>query len=424
MAHVTLRRIAGLFPFIVLLTLAGCGDESAVDDAPPLIRPVLTHTVEAASAGLVRSYPASVLPAQEVELSFRVSGRLVELPIRAALDVSEGDIIGQLDTRDFESALEQLNSQIEQAEAQLRSMQAGGRAEEIARLEATVVAAEARLAEAQAQLDRTQQLFDQEFVAEAKLLQDQTAVRVAEADLNTAQESLTEGQAGARIEDVEAQEAAIRGLRSQLSTAQANLDDATLRAPFSGIIANREVDNFTNVSSGQLIAVLQRLDTIDLNFDMPGPDVVVFANAGDASSTVRIDAIPNQQFEARLVEFSTAADPTTQTFRTRVAIDRPGDVAILPGMVGTVTVSEGQSDQTIIEVPIGAVAADSNGQTFVWLVASPEHSLERRTVTTGAAQGDAIAIVEGLEAGEIIVIAGLSKLQPGMVVRPITEIGE
>ena len=170
--------------------------------------------------------------------------------------------------------------------------------------------------------------------------------------------------------------------------------------------------------------MLQRLDTIDLVFDLPGPDVVTFSNSENVTTLAMFDAIPDQEFEARLVEFSTQADPTTQTFRTRVAIDRPLDATILPGMVGTITVSAASSAHVEFSIPMTALAGNAEGETFVWLVNAPDNTLARQPVVTGEASGQSVVVESGLKAGDVIVVAGLSRLQPDMVVRPISEIGQ
>ena len=122
-------------------------------------RPVKTVVVKAEPAEIRRVYPAVVLPGWEVELSFRVSGRIEELPVRGALRVERGDVVAQLDTRDFETELARLKSQLAQAKAQLRVLTSGARAEDVAALEAEVAAARAEADAAAAHLERSRELF-------------------------------------------------------------------------------------------------------------------------------------------------------------------------------------------------------------------------------------------------------------------------
>ena len=89
-------------------------------------------------------------------------------------------------------------------------------------------------------------------------------------------------------------------------------------------IAKREVGNFANVQANETIVELQNLDTVDLIYDVPGPDIPALAAREEALVTVaQIDSLPGESFVARQVEFATRADPATQTFRGRVAITPP-----------------------------------------------------------------------------------------------------
>ncbi|MGI9355673.1 MAG: efflux RND transporter periplasmic adaptor subunit [Rhizobiaceae bacterium] len=370
-----------------------------------------------------RSYSAVVLPAQEVELSFRVSGRIKELPVRSGQNVKKGDVIAELDKRDFQAEVTRLQSQLEQADAQLSVLTSGARAEDVAALEAAVAAVEAEVEAARDQLNRSERLFEQRVVSKAKVDQDKTAVRVAEAELEARRQELAKGTAGARAEDVAAQEAAIKGLKSNLQSLEDNLEDATLRAPFDGIVATRAVDNFANVQAKEEIVRLQALTTPNLTFDVPAADVPAFAKAEKLDLSVVLDSIPGTTFEAERREFSTQADPSTQTFRGRVAIQNPKREPVLPGMTGVVTVAGSEAKKGRLMVPISAVAAEPDGKSFVWVVAA-ENRVNKRPVTTGEASGGSVSIADGLQEGNVVVTAGLSALQENMAVKPISAIGE
>ncbi len=413
--------------FLMLLLLAGCDDSQELDttNASTEPRPIKAITITKPSAELRWSYPASVLPANLALLSFRSSGRLIELPVRAAQKVAKGDVIARMDPRDFEAEVARLGTQLDQAKAKLIEMRSGARSEDIASLRANLDAANARYREAQQQLDRTQQLHLRGVVAKARLDQDVSALEVAEAQLRAAEEELKKGQAGAREEEIAQQQAIIRGFDAQLKSAEDALRDTTLRAPFSGIIAKREVDNFANVQAGETIVELQELDTIDLVYDVPGPDVPkLAARANSLVIVVQIDSIPGKSFPARQVEFSTRADPVTQTFRGRVAITPPERSFILPGMAGQIIITVDASEEGGFKVPSVSVGADPDGKPFVWLIDKPDNTVSKRYVTLAEATGEDVSIVEGLAEGDIVVTAGLSALREDMRVRPVSKIGD
>lgn len=405
--------------------LASCSEsDDQGKDTAPVVRPVLTQQVEETGSAIRRSYPAIVLPAQQAELSFRVSGRIVELPVRAAAQVKKGDVIAQLDTRDFKAEVARLVNQLAQANAQLSAMTTGARSEDIASLEASVAAAEAQVKAAQDQVERTRSLFDQGIVTKSKLDGDLTNLEVTEAQLEAQKQELIKGQSGSRSEEVEAQQAAVKGLQVQLNTAKDNLSDTTLRAPFDGMVAKRSTDNFRNIQAKETVVVLQQLDTLDLTFDVPGPDIVRLAGRENPIPTARLDGIEDREFEAQFVELTAQADPTTQTFRGRVSIKPPEGILILPGMSGTVTVTDARENASTILVPASAVASMADGSAIVWVLNGGDSTVDTRAVKTGDATGPDVAIIEGLVAGDVIVTKGISQLQPGMAVRPVSSIGD
>ncbi|MEL6241695.1 MAG: efflux RND transporter periplasmic adaptor subunit [Pseudomonadota bacterium] len=410
-----------MWRFSVLSALvAFCGPVWAQDVAP---RPAKVAEVTASSSTISRSYPASVLPSREIELSFKVSGQVIELPVRAASDVAQGDVIAQIDTRDFENQIAQLQSQRDQATAQLEALRAGARAEEIVALEAAVASAQAQVDQTRDALDRAQGLLDRGVTTRAQFEGAQAEFRVAEANLRAQEEQLRIGQVGGRPEDIAASEAAIRGIDAQIKVARDSLSDATLLAPFAGIVARRDIENFSNVQAGQSIVLLQGLDVVHLAFDIPSPDVIALTRNGPGQITnmAVFDALPGQEFEAEIVEFSVQADSATQTYRGRAAVEVPEGAVILPGMVARVIAST-EGDAAEVSAPLSAIAATPEGAPFVWRV-DASGVVSQQDVSLGEANGSQVVVTDGLEDGDVIVSAGVSEIIEGMTIRPITQVG-
>ncbi len=389
-------------------------------------RPAKVHTVVSSETFFQRVYPALVFPSREAELSFRVSGRVVELPVRASAGVAEGDVIAKLDTRDFEAQILQLESQRDQAVAQLSVLRSGARPEEISALEAAVAAAEAQRNQARDEYERTRQLVERGVTSAAQLEQREAAFRVAEAELLSRQEQLTIGRIGGRPEEILAAEASIRGIDAQIQAAHDNLLDATLRAPFSGTVARRNIENFSNIQAGEPIVLLQNLSTLEVGFDLPGADLVSMSGVGfeNVSSYVVFDALPGVEVEGELVEFSTQADAATQTYRGRLLVNAPDGMIVLPGMVARVIARAVVENDENLTVPLTALASAPDGSPFVWRVDAQDNRVSRQPVEIGEISQDGAVVLAGLEAGSMVVTAGLSGLQDGMTVRPVSQIGE
>ncbi len=409
------QALAGAVVTVLLTT------QLAAQDVPP--RPVKVFTVTATEGVQRRTYPAIVLPSRQVELSFRVSGRVVDLPVRAAQGVVEGDVIARVDPRDFETQVALFESSIAQATAQLDALRTGSRPEEIAALKAAVDSAQAQLVAAGNTVERTRILRERGVAAAAQLEQAESKFRVAQANARAQEAQLRIGEAGGRPEEIAASEAAIGGLEAQLRVARDSLDDTTLRAPFDGIIARRYIENFVNIQAGQSVALIQAIDVVYLAFDIPGPDVTALTRVDpEAIETLAIfDALPSQTFETELVEFSVQADSATQTYRGRVVVEVPEGAIILPGMVARV-ISTAPGEGPQLRVPLTAISASPDGSPFVWVV-DDGNAVSPQPVTLGDATGDMVAVKEGVEEGATIVSAGVSRLVDGQTIRPIEKVG-
>ncbi|GAA0399974.1 efflux RND transporter periplasmic adaptor subunit [Cocleimonas flava] len=421
------QRIILLITLSFSLFVSACngGDNKKPEAKAAVVRPVKTITVKPASNSIKKTYSAVVLATQQVDLSFRVSGKLQQLPIKNGMEVKKGDVIAQLDKRDFQSKITQLKSQINQANAQMKAMKAGARPEDVASLNSAVTAAQAELNQAQIQFNRTAELVKKQVIARNELDKDRSALTVAKANLNSKKQELRKGKAGGRKEDVSAQVAVIQGLQSQLKNLEDTLADATLRAPFDGRISSRQVENFANVQAKESIATIQKTSSeIDIVFNIPAPDIVVLVPIKDQlKSTVVLDSYPGKEFPAEQREFSSEADSATQTYQGRVAIKTSEGEPILPGMTGNLIVTGNSGKSDVYSLPVSAIASQPSGQPFIWVV-DDANKVSKRDVTIGEASGANVAVSKGIQAGDVVVTAGISALQDSMTVKPITAVGE
>jgi len=339
---------------LAVLLLAGCGKEEEPEPAP-VVRPVKIMKVSAGSVTADYSLPGQVRAARRAELSFKVSGPLVALPVEEGQQVKKGDLIAQIQKRDFQTALEE---------------------------------ARARALEAEKQFRRYKELYAKKQVSRADYDRYRAARDVARA----------------KLED----------------TANA-LKDTTLRAPFAGVIAHRYVENFQKVQAKEAIVSLQDISRIEILVNVP--ELQMAAIRGDTPSKVyaTFESIPGKKFPLAMKEFSTQADPATQTYQVVFVMDQPKEASILPGMTAMVTAetTQGVTDKKVIRIPAIAVMEGAGKQPFVWIYDEKTTTVHRQPVKVGRLQGSAnIFIDEGLTGGETIVVAGLAQLEDGMKVRP------
>ena len=406
--------------FLIYLT-AGCSPEESTP--PEVVRPVKTMVVAAGDGLHVRSFPGRVEGSRNVELAFQVSGLLVNLPVKEGQQVAKNDIIAQLRQDEFQARLQAAQGQLDQARTALNALRQGERPEERQRREAQVRAAEARLANARTEFERHARLIRSNAVSRADYERTQTAYRVAQEDHRAALQILEQGTI-ARQEDIEAQEAQVRVLEAGVVEANLQLADSTLRAPYDGVIGRRLVEERQNIRAQQPVVQFQDADEIVIVVDVPETVMIADIRTADIVHMIAtFSSAPGLEFPVRIREFAQVADPVTQTFQVRVALQSPPGMSVLPGMTATVTLTYRRAnilaDQIL--VPISAVFKDATGEQVTWVV-GPDHIVSRRPVQLGEATGGQIAIAEGLQPGDRVAVAGVAFLRDGMKVRDLGDV--
>jgi len=405
---------------LLWLVAAGCG---GTPEAPPeAARPVKTMLVEAGSGTRERLLPGTVEASRRVELAFQVPGIIASLPVREGQAVKQGEVIAQLRQDEFEVQLKARQSELDQARAALVALRAGDRPEQRRRLEAQVRATAARLSNARVELNRFQQLVSSGAVSRQEFDTVRTGYLVAQEEHAAARELLEKGATG-RAEDIDAQEARVRGLEARVVEANIALRDATLHAPYDGVIAQRFVEPNQNVRAKQPIVRFQDVDEIDIAVDVPETLMIADIQAADiVQMTAELAGAPGVQFPVHVREVAQQADPTTQTYRMRVAMKNPPGITVLPGMTATVNLVYRRAAilGNQILVPLSAVYKDAAGEGVVWVIGDKD-VVQRRPVKAGAATGSSIEIIEGLEPGDRIAVAGVRFLRDGMTVRDLGD---
>ena len=404
---------------LLLVFAAGCSRQ-----APPaadVVRPVKTMVVSVGGDTTVRTFPGKIEASKQVELMFQVPGLLVSLPVREGQKVAQNDVIAQLRQEDFQARLAALSGQLDRARADLQASRAGVRPEERQRLEAQVRSAEASLANARTEFGRARQLLNSRTISRVEFDRAETTYRVAQENLEAARQTLDQSAVG-REEDVLAREAEVRGLEGRVVEANLQLADSTLRAPYDGVIAQRFVEQGQNIRAKQPVVKFQDIAEIDIAADIPEIVMADIRSADIVGLEAEFSALPGRQFPVHINEVAQRADPVTQTFAIRVAMLVPDGVNLLPGMSATVAMTYRRASILggRIFVPIAAIFESGPGHQAVWVL-GPDQTVARRTVKTGEATGGRIEIVDGLQPGDRIAVAGVTFLREGMKVRDLGD---
>jgi multidrug efflux system membrane fusion protein len=414
---------AGWVALSIIVLASGCSPRApSPTQTTEVVRPVKTMVVSTGAESSVRSFPGRVEASNKVELAFQVSGLLVNLPVREGQRVTKNEVIAQLRPDEFQARLRALQGQLDRARADLQALRSGVRPEERLRLEAQVRAAEAQLVNARAEFDRFTQLLRSRTVSRAEFDRSETDYHVAQQNYQAALQTLEQGTI-AREEEIQAKEAEVSGLEGQVVEANLQLEDSTLRAPYDGVIAQRFVEQGQNIRANERVVVFQDVDEIDIAVDVPEAVMAADLRSADiVQMLASFNAAPGLQFPVNIKEVAQRADPITQTFSIRVGMQAPTGVNLLPGMTGTVTLTYRRASILggQILVPVTAVIKESTGAQVAWAI-GPDENVSRRPVKTGAVTGGNIVVLEGLQPGDRIVVAGVSFLRDGMKVRDLGD---
>ncbi|RAI59200.1 efflux transporter periplasmic adaptor subunit [Roseicella frigidaeris] len=357
-AEAMLRLRSRLLPALLVFTaLAACDD--AAPPTPPEIRPVRVTTVAPRSGGDVVTLTGTVEAETEVNLAFRIDGRMIERRVNVGDQVTAGQLIARLDRTNEENALR------------------------AARAELT--AARARLTEARNNYQRQRELLQTGFTTRVRYDEATRTLRSAESALDAAQ--------------------------AQVNIAENRLGYTDLLADAGGTVTARGAEPGEVVQPGRMIVQIAREGGRDAVFDVP-PSLKDQAPA-EPVIEVSLTMDPSIRAIGRVREVSPRADPATGTFRVRVGLDAPPPALRLGS---TVTGRMGIGGSDMIEIPASALTR-AQAQPAVWVVDPATQTVSLRPIEVVRFDPARVLVGQGLETGETVVTAGVQALRPGQKVR-------
>jgi len=352
-----------LVAFIALISPASAADPNpqpkakAAKEAPV---PVKALQVQPLSKTFVRQLPATLMTTVETHLAFRVSGRIAQLPVTVGQMIKKGNRVAILDPKDFEDSEGQS--------------------------EAALAQAVAREKDADLHLSRMQKLW-------------------ANQDIDISQ--LDKARADAR-----AAEDQVKIQKKQLNEARRRLSYTQLKAPFTGIVAQKNVSLFDTVSAGQAIVHFVDLSRLKARAQL-SPSLLPESNRF-LTYTLVIPSLNGLRIPAKLEGVGPSALPRANTYPITVIFRTERHTDLRPGMNGLLEIAvERRVSEQFIQIPVDAVDSDTKGNPAVWVVDTKKGVVQPRPVSTGGLTQNGIEIKKGLRGGEWVVTAGLRNLRPG-----------
>src|SRR5262245_42652715 len=368
-------RATLLLVIIGLAALAGCRQAKQSPPAPPppdvtVAKPVWREVQN------FREFTGYLEPVETVNVRARVRGFLRKIHFTEGTEVNKGDLLYEIDPREFEAA--------------------------VARTQADLTKANAELGRAKADEERARVLVRSMAISEEEFQQRVAARKTAEATVDQAQAAL-------RI-------------------AKLDLEFTKITSPINGRISRTQVTegNLVGFNEPTLLTTIVSLDPIFVTFDVPEANAVEYerrAREENLSSPIGLK-IPVEVGVARDTGFPRAGtidflenrvDTGSGTIRLRGVIDNK-DRGLVPGLFARVRVPLGPPARRLA-VPEVALMSDQAGR-FVFVVAA-DNTVRRQPVAVGGRSGDLTAVETGLTPDDWVIVNGLQKARPGGEVNPV-----
>jgi HlyD family secretion protein len=282
---------------------------------------------------------------RQVNLAFKVDGRIATLAVDEGDSVRAGQVIATLDKRYFEDDLRLIRARRDNVAANLARLEHGSRPEEIAEARASVAERKATLARAQQDFERAKNLVGKGAVSQETFDQAKAALDESEARLANAEQALHLAVIGPRKEDIDAARAQLAGEDASLIQSDRRLSDADLIAPNDGIILTRAREKGAIVAAGEPVFTLTLSTPVWVRTYVNEQDLGRIEP--DMPGDVRTDSTPDKIYRGRIGFISPTAEFTPKTvetrelrtdlvYRLRVLVDNP-DGGLRQGMPVTVT---------------------------------------------------------------------------------------
>jgi RND family efflux transporter MFP subunit len=352
-----------------------------VGSAPVVVQTALVEAPSAAD-GAVLNASGYVVARRLATVSSKVTGRISEVLFEEGAAVTNGQVLARLDAASARADHAVAARSLDASRKSLREI-------------------EVRLADAQKTLDRNRSLVERALVSKSVLDTSEAEVAALQARLAAASADMKVAQA-------------------RVAVSQQGLDDLEIRAPFAGVVISKDAQPGETVSPMSAgggftrtgIATIVDMDSREIEVDV-NEAYINRVRDGQRVEAV-LDAYPDWTVPGRVIRIVPTADRQKATVRVRIAFEQL-DPRILPDMGIKVRFLEERAGAgpAAVQLPSKAVVRDQAGNS-VWVVRDGQ--VERRPVQVGAEQDGQVAVLEGLQGGETVVVDPPRRLRDGAAV--------
>jgi RND family efflux transporter MFP subunit len=340
----------------------------------------------------------TLLSPDQAKVSSEVGGIVRDVPVQLGTEVRAGDPLVRLEPRELQLALERAESALHQVEAQLGIDRSQDRQPPSDDLIASVRQAMANRDDARNTFKRAEQLHARGLIAQVDFDTAETRLKVADANYQAA------------VDNVRSLKASLQDRRASYELAQKKLNDAVVRAPVAGSVAERLVQPGEYIRENTPVATIVQMHPLKLK------TAIQERHAGliKAGQTVEfiVEAFPERKFTGRVAYVSPAVDQATRTFPVEALVENV-DRVLKPGFFAKGIVRT-HLDSDVLAAPEEAISTLA-GVSTVYVIEGGK--ARQQQVTLGAREGKVVEITGGLKGDETVATTNLNQLATGVTVR-------
>ncbi|MCX7029071.1 MAG: efflux RND transporter periplasmic adaptor subunit [Spirochaetes bacterium] len=408
------RRPVTIFLLLVLAGLVGWslwsrfGRREAA--AEPVAAPVAVQSPSRGPISRTLRYAGTLEPRAIVTVLSKVPGRVERILVSEGDTVTKGQLLVLMEDDVAHLQADQASASLEAARAQLEKAQRGVRPEELASAQATLAAAEKDLADADTAFQRAERLYADGAITKAAREDAEGKLRTARTGVDNARRSVQMMEQGAGSEEQRMAEAQLASAQAQYDLAKLNLDNTRVTAPIGGQVAKVPIDEGNIAGMATALVVIVNETAMVVKAALPERHYGDFLVAGE---NVRAEAVfaalaGRGALPGRLISISPTIDPATRTFTAEVEVTDPKG-ELRSGMYASVTFEVERADDALL-VPTAALCSRGGGRG-VFVV---DGGVARfRALKTGIEGDGMVQVLEGLAAGDRVVVDGNAFLENG-----------
>jgi len=278
--------------------------------------------------------------ATQVDVSTKITGRIVARPVKEGDAVTEGQLLAKLDATELAADARRQEAAVRSAQATLRDLLAGARGEEIEDARAALQSAEATRIMNERDFRRAEELSRRELIAAQEVDRARQAYEVATAQERSTRQRLNLLLSGSRPEQIEAARGQLAQAESALAMARSRLKEMIILSPLDGVVLHKNLEVGEMANPGVSILTLMNPRELWVRAYVPEEEIGRI-KIGDPAR-VKVDAYPGRTFPGRIIEIASEAEFTPKNvqtkkervnlvFRIKIAVDNPEGI-LKPGM--------------------------------------------------------------------------------------------